>query len=105
MTDKVLDNNDKFKGLIFVLILLNVLDGTLTIAWIETGRAVEINPLMNMLIGVHPLLFMVIKILLVGLGAMLLWRFRDRAVALVSLYLCIAVYSVLMVYHGNGLIS
>ena len=77
----------------------------MTIAWVESGRATEINPLMDLLIGIHPVLFMVTKILLVNLGALLLWRFRERTMAVGSLYLCLTAYSLLMLYHGGGLIS
>lgn len=76
----------------------------MTIAWIESGGATEINPLMDLLIGIHPVLFMTTKILLVGLGTLLIWRFRDRSMAVGSLYLCVAAYSLLMLYHGGGLI-
>lgn len=105
MIDKML--NDKNKNLMFLassIILLNALDGVLTIAWIETGRAIEINPLMGMLIDIHPVLFMCIKILLASLGTLLIWRFRDRSLAVASLYLCVAAYSLLMLYHVGGLI-
>jgi hypothetical protein len=105
MTIRVLDNNDKLKGLIFFLILFNVLDGMMTIAWVGSGRATEANPLMELLIQIHPVLFMATKILLVGLGALLLWRFRDRALAVGSLYLCVAAYLLLMLYHGNGVLA
>ena len=101
MTNPVINDNNKIQGLIFVLVLFNVMDGMLTIAWIGAGVATEANPLMALLLGIHPVLFMITKILLVGLGAMLLWRFRDRALAVGSLYLCLATYSLLILYHGG----
>jgi len=104
MTYKVLDNNDKFKGLIFFLILLNVLDGVLTITWVSSGMASEVNPLMDRLIQIHPVVFMTTKVTLVSLGALLLWRFRDHALAVGSLYLCVAAYSLLVLYHGGAVI-
>jgi hypothetical protein len=83
-----------------------MLDGVLTIGWIEFGRAVELNPLMDYLLGTHPLLFIFIKMLLVGLGVLLLWRLRARAWAVISLYACLAVYSTVLLYHlGGGLIQ
>ncbi len=85
-----------------MLLLFNMVDGMLTIAWVGTGRAVEVNPLMDYLIGIHPVLFMATKLLLVSLGILLIWRFRDRSLAVASLYLCVTAYSLLMLYHGGG---
>ena len=104
VTDEVLYNN-KLNGLIYILLLFNMVDGLLTIAWVESGRAVELNPLMDYLIGIHPVLFMAIKLLLVSLGSLLIWRYRDRFLAVASLYLCVTAYSLLMLYHGGALIS
>ncbi|MEN8177868.1 MAG: DUF5658 family protein [Pseudomonadota bacterium] len=106
MIGKLLNNqNDKLKGLVISIILLNTLDGILTIGWVEMGRATEINPLMDQLISIHPVLFMAIKMLLVCLGVLLLWRFRYKTMAVASLYLCFTAYSILILYHGAGLVS
>ena len=99
------DNNNRLMGAVASLITLNMMDGVFTIAWIESGKATEINPLMDLLISIHPFFFMTIKILLVSLGALLLWRFRYMAIAVNSLYLCLTVYSILILYHGTGLMS
>ena len=104
MVEKVLNNqNKKFKGLIISLILLNVLDGMFTLVSVNAGLATEINPLMDILISTHPVLFMFTKMLLVYLGALLLWRYRDNAIATVSLYLCCVTYSFVILYHTAGL--
>jgi len=66
VTDKVLDNN-KLNGLIYMLLLFNMVDGMLTIVWVGTGRAVELSPLMGYLIGIHPVLFKAPQLLLVSL--------------------------------------
>lgn len=103
MIDKILNNNNNMlMGVVAALILLNAVDGVMTIAWIETGRATEINPLMDLLIGIHPALFMTIKMLLVCLGTLLLWRFRYKTMAVASLYLCFTAYSIVILYHGAG---
>ena len=92
-------------GVVASLILLNAVDGVMTIAWIESGRATEINPLMGLLISIHPVLFMTIKMLRGCLGVLLLWRFRYKTLAVVSLYLCFTTYAILILYHGVGWVS
>ncbi len=94
------------KGVAGTLIVLNMLDGVLTIAWINFGRATEINPLMDVLISTHPVLFIAIKMLLVCLGVSLLWRYRTQTPAIVSIYLCCMAYTFVLLYHlGGGVIS
>lgn len=90
------------KGVITALILLNALDGVLTINWVSHGIATEANPLMNILISTNPLLFMTIKLLLVSLGAYLLWCHRNKPLAVASLYFCVLAYSLVMVQHLNA---
>ena len=89
------------RWVIIALIMLNAIDGILTINWVGSGIATEANPLMNLLITTNPLLFMTIKLLLVSLGAYLLWCYRNRTLAVVSLYFCVLVYSLVMVQHLN----
>jgi hypothetical protein len=97
------NNNGGLLGVVASIFLLNALDGMLTLAWVGSGRATEFNPLMDRLLTIHPVLFMAIKMLLVCLGVLLLWRFRDRTAAVASLYLCLAAYSLILVYHSTGL--
>ncbi|MGD8587798.1 MAG: DUF5658 family protein [Chromatiales bacterium] len=101
-----LEEYDGLKGVVAAVVVLNMLDGVLTIGWIEFGRAVELNPLMDYLLGTHPVLFIFIKMLLVCLGILLLWRLRARASAVISIYVCLAVYSSVLLYHlGGGVIQ
>jgi hypothetical protein len=65
--------------------------------------ATEINPLMAVLLNTNPFLFMLIKTLLVGLGAFVLWRLRSYSLAVSALYLCCMVYLGVIFYHlGAG---
>jgi hypothetical protein len=87
------------------VIVLNMLDGVLTLLWTGLGAASEINPLMNLLLTIDPLLFMITKLLLVSLGVSLLWHYRANAFAAFSLYLCCTVYCSIILYHlGGGLV-
>jgi hypothetical protein len=101
-----LERHDWLQSMLAAVVVLNMLDGILTIGWIESGRAVELNPLMDYLLGTHPVLFIFTKMLLVCLGVLLLWRFRAKTSAVISIYLCLAVYSGLLLYHlGGGVIQ
>ena len=101
-----LAQHDWLKSLVAAVVVLNMLDGIFTIGWIEFDRAVELNPLMDYLLGTHPVLFIFTKMLLVCLGVLLLWRFRAKTSAVLSIYLCFAVYTCLLLYHlGGGVIQ
>ncbi len=91
------------RGMVFSLVVLNAVDGILTIVWIETGRFTEANPLMEMLLSANPVLFISVKMLLVCLGIVLLWRYRDNAMAVVSIFLCFTAYCYAMTIHFNAL--
>jgi hypothetical protein len=101
-----LEQHGWLKGVVGSLLVLNMLDGVLTIAWVNLGRATEMNPLMDVLLSTHPVLFMAIKLLLVCLGVLLLWRYRTKTTAIVSIYLCFVAYAGVLLYHlGGGVIS
>jgi len=91
------------RGAVGSLVLLNALDGVLTIFWIETGRFTEANPLMDILLSNSPVLFISVKMLLVCLGIILLWRYRDRAMAVASIFFCFTAYCYVLTFHFNAL--
>ena len=91
------------RGIVISLVLLNAVDGVLTIIWIETGQFTEANPLMDMLLSTHPVLFISVKMLLVCLGILLLWRRRDNAFAVVSIFVCFSAYCYVLTFHFNAL--
>jgi len=87
--------------MVVTLVLLNAVDGVLTIAWIETGHFTEANPLMSHLLSTHPVLFITVKMALVCLGLMLLWRYRDHLLAVFSIFLCFTAYCYVLTAHFN----
>lgn len=84
------------------ILILNVLDATLTIYWVFTGQAKEANPLMDTLITTHPVLFVIVKCALVGMGSWLLWRYKKRPLAVVSIFGAFLTYYCLLLYHLNA---
>lgn len=87
-------------GLLAVLLnILNILDSSLTMYWVSNNIAEEANPLMDYLISQSPWLFVSTKIVLVGLGTCLLYRYRESRASWSALACCLAVYLWIMIIH------
>jgi hypothetical protein len=72
------------------LLIFNLLDGLLTLTAIHIGAAAEANPLMDVSLAWGSLWFIAIKLSLVSLGVLLLWRLRRLPLAAFGLVgLCI----------------
>ena len=90
------------RGMVIALVMLNAIDGVLTIVWIETGRFTEANPLMDLLLTNDPVLFISVKMLLVCLGIVLLWRCRDSGLAVISIFFCFTAYCYVLTFHFDA---
>jgi hypothetical protein len=87
------------RGVLFAVLALNLADALLTLHWVSKGMAVEANPLLARLVVDSPVLFVIAKMSLVGLGSVLLWRNRQRASAVVAIFAAFIVYYLLLLYH------
>jgi cytochrome bd-type quinol oxidase subunit 2 len=83
----------------FALVILNLLDAVFTLVWVETGVAAEGNPLMDQAMAHGPLGFMAVKLALVSLGVLLLWRLRHRRAAATAIVASAIAYSAILVVH------
>ncbi len=96
-------------GLPWLLLLFSLADGVLTRALVGAGMASEANPLMRAALVRSPAVFLVLKLLLVGVGAAVLWRQRRRPLAFLALLGCLAVYAAVVACQlaalGIGLLS
>ena len=90
------------RGMVIALVMLNAIDGVLTIVWVETGRFTEANPLMDLLLTNDPVLFISVKMLLVCLGILLLWRCRDSGLAVISIFFCFTAYCYVLTFHFDA---
>jgi hypothetical protein len=81
------------------VLVLNLADALFTLIYVELGLAVEGNPLMSQPLGDGPLRFMLVKLALVSLGVLLLFRLRQRRAAAIALVASAVAYSSLFVYH------
>ena len=81
------------------VLVLNLLDAGLTVLWVHADLADEANPLIRHLVEEHPIVFVVAKMALVGLGTGLLWMRRHRPAAVVGIFAVFLVYYALLLYH------
>lgn len=90
------------KVIIGLVFLLNAADAVFTVYWVVGGDSWETNPLMELLLGIHPVIFVSVKLLLVALGSWLLWRYRRQRVAVIGLFCLFIVYYWLLIIHLHG---
>ena len=82
-----------------LLFALNLLDAVLTIYWVKNGIATEGNQLMARLLEVGYLPFLLVKIAVGGVAAIVLWRFSNFRLAKIGLIASLAIYIALMGVH------
>jgi hypothetical protein len=92
--------------LVYILAVLILIDLTATLFWVTNDLAVEANPIMDFFLQVSPLLFVVAKLGLSGVGIWILYYFRKRFRktvfrALLGLNL---IYISVFVYHLWGVL-
>jgi hypothetical protein len=81
------------------IVILNLVDAVFTLLYTGSGMAAEGNPLMDQVLRTSPTAFMAVKLALVSLGVLMLWRLRQRRAAVVGLVATAAAYSTLCLYH------
>ncbi len=91
------------RGIVMAVVVLNVFDAAMTIGWITSGLAEEANPLLADLAHTQPVLFTLVKTVLVGLGCVLLWRLRRRPSAVIGIFIGFMAYYLLALYHLQAL--
>ena len=91
------------RGLAAVTLVLNGLDAILTMIWVYLGLAKEGNPLMEILVTDAPVAFVLAKVTLVSLGLLLLWRYRNRPLAVLGLFVAFGAYYGIALIHAGGI--
>jgi len=82
-----------------LLFALNVLDAVLTIVWVRSGVATESNQLMASLLDVGNMPFLIVKIAIGAVAAIVLSRWGSKRLARYGLAVALAVYIGLMGIH------
>lgn len=83
----------------FLLFTLNLLDAVLTIYWVRNGFATEGNQLMAHLLDIGDLPFLLVKITVGAIAAIVLWHWRHLRLAKIGLTVTLSIYVVLMGVH------
>lgn len=83
----------------FLLFVLNFLDAVLTIYWIRNGFATEGNQLMAGLLDIGDAPFLMVKLAVGALAAVVLWYWGNLRVARYGLSLVLTLYIGLMGVH------
>ncbi|MBM4342198.1 MAG: hypothetical protein FJ100_02340 [Deltaproteobacteria bacterium] len=87
------------RGIVACVLVLNGIDAVMTVVWIQSGLAVEANPLVAELVHTRPVAFAGGKLLLVSLGSWLLWRRRREPLAVVGIFAAFLVYYWILLVH------
>ncbi len=93
------DKGDVISTMVKSILVLNLVDAILTMYWVKQGFAREMNPLLEHSVQNFPVLFVVVKLSLVGLGVCVLWRNRSNLLAVSAICVALAAYYGLFLYH------
>ena len=85
--------------LVVVILLLNVVDALCTLAWLSRG-GVEGNPLMNWVLEMGNGFFLFQKCIVAGGWLIVLLVHKNFRIARLGLWMLLAVYGLLALYHG-----
>ncbi len=81
------------------LLVLNLLDGIFTLLWVQCFGAGEANVLLRPLVMGSAVQFMLVKLALVSLGTLFLWRQRDNSLAFISMIVALFSYDLVLLVH------
>lgn len=88
-----------FERALGLVLVLNLLDAALTSIWVSAGIVPEGNPMMAWAMELGFGAFVLCKVALVGLGALLLYRLRELRVARVAILPAAVLYAFVMGNH------
>ena len=88
--------------LLIVVNCLNLADFALTLRALSLGST-EVNPVMRTLFVSSPLLAGLVKVALIIVATLLVWRFRKYRRTLIAAIIMVAVFAAVFFYHMYGL--
>lgn len=90
--------------MIALTFLFSTVDALLTIRAVEMGIAYEANPFMAYFYGISPLVFFLVKTLIIGASSIFFWKKREVAASRYAVVFGLVVYSAIIGWHLHGLI-
>lgn len=94
-----LDSPRHFAIALGATLVANLVDAAGTLHWTHEGLATEANPLLARLVMAQPGAFILAKVALVGLAALLLWRLREHRTARVAFIPAALLYAFVVGQH------
>ena len=89
---------------IILLLLLNIVDATVTIIVIDAGIAREANPIMEYFLNIGYVPFLLVKFSAVFFASYVFWKYRDRVGAVIGISLSLLLYISLSLYFCFALL-
>ncbi len=86
-----------------LLFLFNLLDAFLSILWINSGAAVEANPIMAAAMSHGMSFFVLVKISMVSMAIAILWHTRQNLLSRWSSLLASLSMGLVVIYHVYGI--
>ena len=87
------------QGIVKTVLVLNLLDAIFTLVWVRWGFAREANLMIDRLVERHAVVFIAVKLGLVGMGSWLLWQRRHHATAVIAIFIAFMTYYLVLLYH------
>ena len=99
---KSVTSQNAFIWLLGFIFAANAVDGLLTVIWLENRIASEANPLMAWLYGFGPGMFLFLKIVVVFLALLGLYKVSHRKLARILIWPVFCVYTYVLILHIMG---
>ncbi len=97
------NNNKKDNYIIITLFILSLLDTGFTLLFIETGFAIEMNPMMDFLLSKSYIYFLFYKLFITAVFCYLFYIYLSAYKYMRPiLYFITSIYSLLLLYHLYG---
>lgn len=84
---------------VVLLFTFNFMDAVLTLFWVRNGFATEGNHLMATLLDIGDMPFLLVKIAVGAIAALVLWKWNHLRLAKYGLVLALFIYTTIMGIH------
>lgn len=98
MKGSAIGSLNKYRVMIVCSVLFNIVDALFTYYFIKNNLAVELNPIMNAMIGISCEFFVFVKVLISGLFV-ILWMEINSRVAKIGATLIFITYTFIIINH------
>ncbi len=83
---------------LYLLVVLNIMDASVTLTCIDLGIAEEVNPIMSFFLEKGDIWFILVKFTGVLFACYIFWKFRAEKAAQIGLKISVGAYLLLFLY-------